>query len=205
MTEHTTPQNTDPVAMIDRVGRTWGRDLIGGIDGSVGLCFRHPDVAQAHPLEELRERYGPLSEVYAHPPVTAEPAPSACGFNACPVHGGAAEPVPACSDWPGACQHTPAHDNGKLTPEYAESAPPRLDMYEPEDGVAEIDGVLWVPSKDLDAMREEEEAAAAAQQTRLEALRRSHEFIAVHEPEAAVSAKLLLSSVRWVLTGQVDE
>ena len=82
---------------------------------------------------------------------------------------------------------------------------PRIDMYEPEDGVAEIDGVLWVPSKDLDAMREEEEAAAAAQQDRLEALRRSQEFIAVQEPETRVSASLLLSSVRWVLTGQVDE
>jgi hypothetical protein len=26
----------------------------------------------------------------------------------------------ACTDWPGACQHTPAHDNGKFTPEPAE-------------------------------------------------------------------------------------
>lgn len=24
---------------------------------------------------------------------------------------------PACSDWPRACQHTPAHDNGRFTPE----------------------------------------------------------------------------------------
>lgn len=82
---------------------------------------------------------------------------------------------------------------------------PRLDMYEPEDGIAEIDGVLWIPSAELDAVRKEEEAEVEAQQTRLEALRRSHEFIAVQEPETRVSASLLLSAVRWVLTGQVDE
>lgn len=82
---------------------------------------------------------------------------------------------------------------------------PRIDMYEPDDGVAEIDGVLWIPSAELDIVREEEEAAAAAQQNRLEALRRSHEFIAVQEPETRVSASLLLSAVRWVLTGQVDD
>lgn len=82
---------------------------------------------------------------------------------------------------------------------------PRVDMYEPKDGVAEIDGVIWVPAKDLDTLREEEEAEVQAQQTRLEALRRSHEFIAVQEPETRVSASLLLSAVRWVLTGQVDD
>lgn len=87
----------------------------------------------------------------------------------------------------------------------AADALPRVDMYEPEDGIAEIDGVVWIPSAELDTVREEEETAAAAQQDRLEALRRSHEFIAVQEPETRVSASLLLSAVRWVLTGQVDD
>lgn len=61
----------EPVGMVDTVGRTWGRDLV---NGSPGLCFRHPDVDEAYPLEELRARYGPLTPLCAHPPVTAEPA-----------------------------------------------------------------------------------------------------------------------------------
>ena len=41
-------------------------------------------------------------------------------------------------------------------------AGPRLDMYEPEDGIAEIDGDLWVPSKDYDEKLAEVERCKAA-------------------------------------------
>lgn len=56
----------------------------------------------------------------------------------------------ACSDWPSACQHSPAHDNGRLTPELRSTTENVRLTDEESDDLSTWDDGTYLCSNDLD-------------------------------------------------------